>query len=394
MLHFARPSLAKKMADDLMGKSVFGDACNGLFLTSPRRTGKSTFLQSDLGPELSARGVLVVYTDLWESRDCDPSTLVRDAISRAIAQEVSIFSRAAKRSKLEAINLAGWLKIDTSKVGRSDEKSLADTLRGLKELSGKPVALIIDEAQQALLSNEGEAMMFALKSARDQMNRPGKIDLMLIMSGSDRDKLLRLVHTTAAPFYGSAIQPMPDLGTDFIGFVSEQLVTHHPDLHPIAEDLLMAAFQLLNFRPQLFFQFLGVALTSVEAQSGRPEVSLYCLCEQQVRREFEQVQADFLALNTLEQAVLWRLLQLGDGFRPYDADALEFYRRQLGKSVSSAQTQKALESLRTRSPTMLWKSSRGEYLVADTLMVQWYRQQMADGCWPPAAGAGGTSTTS
>lgn len=163
---------------------MFGDASNGLFLTSPRRTGKSTFLQADLSPELCARGVLVVYTDLWESRDCDPSDLIKEAIARAFTHEVNIFSRTVKRSKLEAVNLAGWLKIDTSKVGRSDGTSLADALRGLKELSGKPVALIIDEAQQALLSNEGEAMMFALKSARDQMNRPGKIDLMLIMSGS------------------------------------------------------------------------------------------------------------------------------------------------------------------------------------------------------------------
>ncbi len=35
--------------------------------------------------------------------------------------------------------------------------------------------------------------MTALKSARDQMNKPTQVNLMLVMSGSDRDKLLRLV---------------------------------------------------------------------------------------------------------------------------------------------------------------------------------------------------------
>lgn len=370
---------------------MFGDASNGLFLTSPRRTGKSTFLQADLSPELSARGVLVVYTDLWENRDCDPANLVNEAISRALAQEVSIFSRAAKRSKVEAVNLAGWLKIDTSKVGRSDGTSLADTLRGLRELSGKPLALIIDEAQQALLSTDGEAMMFALKSARDQMNRPGKTDLMLIMSGSDRDKLMRLVNTAASPFFGSAVQQMPDLDAEFIRFVSEQLVEQRPDLQPVDEELLMAAFRLLNFRPQLFIKSIGEVLAALATQSGRPEANLYRLCEQHVEREHQQVQADFLALNTLEHAVLWRLLQLGERFRPYDTDALEFYRRQVGRSVNTTQIQKALESLRTRSPSVLWKSSRGEYSVADTQMVQWYRQRVADGTWPPAAGAGGTA---
>ena len=72
--------------------------------------------------------------------------------------------------------------------------------------------------------------MTALKSARDQMNRPGKVRLMLIMSGSDRDKLLRLVHTAAAPFYGSQIKPMPVLGFDFIEFVAEAIEKHHSAL--------------------------------------------------------------------------------------------------------------------------------------------------------------------
>lgn len=32
------------------------------------------------------------------------------------------------------------------------------------------------------------------------------VNLMLVMSGTDRDKLLRLVKTAAAPFYGSQSQ--------------------------------------------------------------------------------------------------------------------------------------------------------------------------------------------
>ena len=42
----------------------------------------------------------------------------------------------------------------------------------------------------------GEAAMAALKSARDQLNRPGAVNLMLVMSGSDRDKLLAFCHKT------------------------------------------------------------------------------------------------------------------------------------------------------------------------------------------------------
>ncbi|GHT83342.1 hypothetical protein AGMMS49543_10320 [Betaproteobacteria bacterium] len=50
--HFPRPDLARRYAGAIQGKTLFGDAHNGLFLAGPRRTGKSTFLQADLAPEL------------------------------------------------------------------------------------------------------------------------------------------------------------------------------------------------------------------------------------------------------------------------------------------------------------------------------------------------------
>ncbi|MFT3719050.1 hypothetical protein [Pseudorhodoferax sp.] len=53
--------------------------------------------------------------------------------------------------------------------------------------------------------------MAALKSARDQMNQSGQVNPMLVMSGSGRDKLLRLVVSAGAPFYGSQIQALPPL---------------------------------------------------------------------------------------------------------------------------------------------------------------------------------------
>ncbi|MGX0936401.1 hypothetical protein SGO26_21065 [Cupriavidus metallidurans] len=43
--------------------AVFSDAHNGLFLAAPRHTSKSVFLQHDLRPALSERGVLVISVD-------------------------------------------------------------------------------------------------------------------------------------------------------------------------------------------------------------------------------------------------------------------------------------------------------------------------------------------
>ncbi|UUZ54112.1 hypothetical protein LP419_37710 [Massilia sp. H-1] len=94
--------------------------------------------------------------------------------------------------------------------------------------------------------------MMALKSARDQLNQPGEINLMLIMSGSDRDKLLRLVNTTSAPFYGSAIQKMPDLGRDFVTHVARLVERQRPHLVPADIDKLLVAFNMFSCLLQFF----------------------------------------------------------------------------------------------------------------------------------------------
>ena len=51
---------------------------------------------------------------------------------------------------------------------------------------------------------------------------------------------------------------------------------------------------------------------------------------------------------------------VGQNFRPYDADALAFYRQQCaGLSITAQKVQAALESLRARTPALIWKSARG-----------------------------------
>ena len=58
--------------------------------------------------------------------------------------------------------------------------------------------------------------MFALKSARDQINASSEApNLMLVMTGSNRDKLAHLVINKAQPFYGSSVSPFPLLGRPF-----------------------------------------------------------------------------------------------------------------------------------------------------------------------------------
>lgn len=384
MIAFPRTALAQELVVALQGKALLGDAPNGLFLTAPRRTGKSTFLQADLRPALQAAGVVVVYVDLWADARRDPGGLIAEAIARALQPQLGLVARTARKAGLDKVKLGG-LEVDTSKIGKVDGLTLTDALRLLHESAGQPVALIIDEAQHALTSEAGEAAMTALKSARDQLNRPDAVNLMLVMSGSDRDKLLRLVNSAGAPFYGSQVQRMPPLGPDFIAHVAALIEAQRPDLKSVDQAVLQQAFEMFGCRPQFFMAALGQVLSPLAALPGRFEPALLDAAQQQQAQDEAQMESDYRGLKPTEQAVLWRMLEQGPRYRPYDAEALRFYRDKTGHPVSVAQAQKALEALRQRMPALVWKSARGEYALQDAAMHRWFEARVAAGLWPPVA---------
>jgi len=389
MRHFPRTALAKDIASSLQGQTLFGDAVNGLFLAAPRRTGKSTFLQSDLRPELERLDIVVVYVDLWADQRRDPADLIADALTRAVTDNLGIVAKTAKSAGLESVSLAGWLKVDTTRIGKPDGPTLTDALRMLCEMTQKQVALIIDEAQHALTSVAGESTMTALKAARDSLNSPNRARLLLVMSGSDRDKLLRLVNTNGAPFYGSTVQRMPELGKDFVDFVVQLIETQRPELKPVNGILLTEAFQLFGARPQFFALALGEALNPLSADGDRFESQVFRAAEQRMRDDEAQMESEFQSLRPIEQAVLWRLLEQGNRFRPYDAEALRFYREKVAErggqetKVTAQTAQNALETIRSRTPALVWKSARGEYAVDDAMMHKWYEARRDAGTWPP-----------
>lgn len=390
MVAYPRTALADELVHQLQGKTAFGDAHNGLFLAAPRRTGKTTFLRGDLCPALERAGAVVVYVDLWADTARDPGVLIADAIGRALYPHLGLIARTAINAGLDKVSLAGWLDVDTSRIGKLDGLTLVDALRALHETAGKRVALVINEAQHALTSEAGEAAMTALKSARDQLNRPGLVNLMLVMSGSDRDKLLRLVNTNSSPFFGSQIKAMPALGADFMGHIVQLVVAQRPDLAPVDQHTLQAALAGFGSRPQFFMEALGQVLSPLAALSGRFEPAMLAAAEQRQRDDEAQMASDFLGLKPLEQAVLWRMLAQGARFRPYDAEALRFYRDKTGrdKALSPQQAQNALESLRQRTPALVWKSARGEYAVEDAAMHRWFEGRAAAGTWPPPSPQG------
>jgi hypothetical protein len=392
-MHFPRAELAREIADALMGKSMLSDAPNGLFLAAPRRTGKSTFLQLDLAPELQHRGVVVVYVDLWADKSRDPAELIARAIERQLQENLGAIGKVAKKAGVKEATIAGTFKISTDGLTSVDGMPLVDAIRKLQETAGKPVALIIDEAQHALTSNAGEAAMTALKSARDQMNG-AKINLMIVMSGSDRDKLLRLVNTNGSPFYGSRITPFKLLGEEFVDHVAKLVESSNSRLGKLRRSPLVDAFKAFGHRPQFFSNAISESLNPLTSEPGvKFEDAVLNRARARKKVDEDQMESDFLGIGHLEQAVIWRILEKREKFRPYDAAALGFYKEKIGTAVTPQQVQNALDSLRNRDPALIWKSQRGEYAVDDASMYEWFDSRKIANTWPPAGSFDSTTAS-
>lgn len=386
--HFSRPELAAAFADELLGKTPFSDAPNGLFIAGERRTGKTDFVRLDLKPLLEQRGLLVLYADLKSNAKLKlpPLDVLLQVLQQAVQDNLGVVAKAAKAMGLDKIGVPGAFGIDLRSLGKTDGLSLYQVFDLLRKATKKQIVLIIDEAQHALTSDDGDTLMWALKSARDQMKTVNGSELMLVMSGSHTDKLTLLLNTPKAPFWGSQIRAMPKLGDDFVQRYAAQVRESRPELGTVRSSEMIKAFEHFGRRPQFFVHAVGAAAAqSFDASTF--EQKLLDESQMQAQADRQRFTDMFLALSKLEQAVLERLIVQGKAFKAFDTNALAFYSARVGKgksTVSSAQVQRAIDALRQNEEELVWQSSRGEYSVYDQSLVAWHAYLLSQRAWPPA----------
>lgn len=378
---FHRPALARRIADVATGAASIVGLPPGLFLAAPRRTGKSTFLELDLKPELEGRGFLVLYIDLWKDRVTPPSRLIANLVATALAGEQGVVARAAASVGLSRISIHG-VEFTIDQVGQAPGASLADAMAELRRVAGRPIALIVDEAQDVVRENDRMAVMFELKAARDALNR-SELNLALVMSGSDRDKLIRLVHSNAAPFMGASIEPMPHLGRDFTNFVAGNVAQARPALE-LDNDRLWETFEGFSYRPEEFSK----AINDLTGAMAAPDVDFHAALEAKVAEFQAQRDSDYsaiyLAMTPLQQAIFSWLLRESPSASMFSGDALAYYGAHVGREVSPGSAREALNQLRESEPPVIWRSSRGDYALEEIAMLDWYRRRLTGAGWPPA----------
>lgn len=381
---FHRPALAAALADQALDTSL--GTSGGMFLAAPRRTGKSTFVRQDLGPEFERRNLNVIYVDLWIDKTVNPAIHIANAIRTELAREDGAVAKTLKKmANMSKLTVGAWgngLNFDLSQLNLARDATLAEALKALSTASQKKLVLVIDEAQHALTTEEGINALFSLKAARDSLNTDsGRHGMQLVATGSNRDKLATLVNGREQAFYGADMVDFPLLGKDYVQWLLDRAKLN------LDVERATGVFQGLGSRPEPFRKALSQARLQLAVNPAQDaDALLASLAFQGVR----DAKTDFLntvtSLPPLQSALLRELA--ADSLRGPEVRRPGLFSAAMktrllarleaemgtghGVSVEPPSVQNALDKLREEN--FLWRSQRGSYAIEDEQFLEWLAQ--------------------
>ncbi|OWQ48942.1 hypothetical protein CDL60_03410 [Roseateles noduli] len=365
---FRRPELASRMASELMSYHH----ASGLFLTAPRRTGKSTFIRHDLKPALEREHrALVLYADLWGRRNEDPGAVIIELINQALQSHESRARRALGRLSLSRFKAPG-VEWELKKQRGEREPSLSDLLGRLSDLAGQTVVLVVDEVQQTQATNLGRDVLYMLKSARDELNGGAGLKFRFLATGSHNEKIQCLVSDKHQAFYMAPLEVLPTLREEAYFLWARGLHGHgfRPALSAMAR-----AFEICLRRPEPFHQACRGAAAMGHLGTEMQEQMLLCLAREQIDAEKCKLYNRLQPLKLLDQALLRMLAEDGLEFGPYFPAARQRLMAMFSvlpdhcvPEVSETSIELALQRL--CQSKLVWRGD-GPYALEESQFAQW-----------------------
>lgn len=371
---FKREALATELATKILTVSPTSASSSGLFLAAPRRTGKSTFLREDLRPALENLGALVVYADLWEDRRADPGEVIVGAVRAELASHEGVIKRLARSAGMEKVAVGG-MSFSLDRVGLGEGISLSAALAALSDDAGKPIVLVIDEVQQAIVSEKGNDALFALKAARDELNSSRHKGLRIVATGSNRDKLAMLRNSRDQAFYGAPLVNFPALDMAYVQWFCDRL-----DLGAKLDPAeVFELFKRAAFRPEL----LGAAADALRFEFGLPAGDIparyAAAVEEQIAVSNTEQMRVVHSLTPLQSTVLRVMAVRGSNYAPFEAATMEAYDAVLkaidpgaDARVDVSNAQQALSALQDKA--LVWRAARGVYALEETGLASLMQQ--------------------
>jgi hypothetical protein len=387
---FHRPGYASTLAQQLLRPGPLDQALRaGVFLSGIRRIGKTTFVRQDLIPALLDQGALTLYFDLWTDRSRPPMALMKDAVRQAIASLVRPGSSLLERlRKTKGVNFgaAGFsfgLQLDS--IGEPGGATLADVFVELVRKAEGDVVLIIDEVQQAVATQDGQDMLFALKAARDTVNTatdlPGK--LLIVGTGSHKSLVTDMATRRSQAFAGAHTASFEPLGREYVAWFLRRIEA--ANLVPPPLDAAYDGFQRMGHRPEELAKAIRQFQDEVAAgRSVDPGMSFATICA-----TIATTAAD-IEIQTIEDAGELAVLAFsriagGRNRGLYAAETLAAFSRELGREISTNDMIPAIDKL--VAANLILRRGHGQFEVADPFIQRAWAQhiQMRQALTTPSA---------
>lgn len=161
-----------ELAENMLNAFVCG-ASSAITVRANARGGKSEFLRTDLMPKAIKRGFRTGYVD-FKSADSGPEVL----LCRGIAEMMG----------------------NKPQAGADDLEGLRRQFQQLIE-SGDRFLLCLDDVDQLATNSEPTSFVYFLRTVLEH----NRHQLVVVFTGSDREKLRSIFMAPRAPFYKSSV---------------------------------------------------------------------------------------------------------------------------------------------------------------------------------------------
>lgn len=344
-----------------------------LRLFGPRRTGKTEFLQRDLGfMAAETYGHRVLYASFWQATAA-PLALLLYACDMALrpqgfSERLLSWARTPPvKVRLGALRDLADIEID---LGQRQNPTPADDLllldRHLDRMADpqRPALLLLDEVQELAGHPQGTEIMAGLRSSLDR-RREG---LRTVFTGSSQVGLNKVFSARSAPLYRFAAPlHLPPMGPEF---VDHQIgVFRRVYRRKLDRDTALAFFEHFQGNPMFFQRWLttlGLSPHLAETEAAR-------LTAQDLAADLE-LDRKWLALSTPHRAMARIIAErLPD---PFGAGGAARYAALAGTEAPIPQTRQSyLRTLLRRGIADQWE---GEWRIADPVFEAWILERGAN----------------
>lgn len=396
-LVFHRTGYAQALAQQLLKPGPLDQGLrSGVFLSGIRRIGKTTFIRQDFVPALLDHGALVLYVDLWTDRSRPPMALIQEAVRAAaseLEQPTSTLLQKLRRVKGVNFGAAGIsLGVQLDGLGTPGGVTLAEVFVELVRKAQGDVVLVIDEVQQAIASQDGQDMLFALKAARDKVNTatdlPGR--LLIVGTGSNKSLVTDMATRRSQAFAGAHTASFEPLSTDYVEWFLNRVAAAG-----LAVPSLQAAFsgfRDMGSRPEELTKAVRQFQDEVAAGRGADaDTAFATICATLATAAAE------LDIQSIEDAgelavLAFSRIAAGQGRGLYATDTLTSFSESLGREISANDMTPAIDKL--VAANLIVRKGHGNFDIADPFVKQvWLRHAQMRQTLISASGSQGTEAT-